>query len=88
MDAHRLKSARSALWRAWVFGGLLSSVIFLCTAAAVLGIFGLKLTSYYGTLVLVAVIMAGGAYGILLFGSLLIYTFKRVMRGQPIVEED
>jgi hypothetical protein len=88
MEAERIKAARARLWRAWVFGGLLWSLIFLCLATALIGAFGVELTSYFGTLALTAAILAGGTYGILLFGALLIHMIKRIARGQPIADNE
>ena len=87
MEAKRLKAARSQLWRAWIFGGLLWSVVFLCLGLGLMGLLGVETTSYIGTLGMVAAVMAGGTYGILLLGALLIHTMKRLLRGQPLVDE-
>lgn len=88
MDAERIKGARTRLWRAWIFGGMLWSVVFLLLATAIVMLFGVEKSSSAFAIAWGAAILAGGTYGIILIGALLIHTIKRIVRGQPIVEEE
>ncbi len=86
IDATRLKRARWRL-RAYFFGsGVIMAFIFLCLAAAIMSIFGLKATSYAVTLVLAAAVLAGGTYAIIYFGAVILHIIRRVLNRQPIME--
>jgi hypothetical protein len=62
------------------------AAIFLCLAAAVISLFDLTQTSYVATLVLAAAVLAGGTYGIIYFGAVLLHIVRRLMNRQPIME--
>jgi hypothetical protein len=87
-DAARIKLARQRLWRAWIFGGLLWSVVFLCLSAGIMGILGVDKASYLGTLMLGAAMLAAGTYAILYFGALLLHIAKRLWNREPIMDQD
>ena len=75
--------------RGYFFGsGIIGAFVFLMLAAFVISLFGVDRTSYVVTLIFAAGVMAGGVYGIILFGALLLHIIKRVMRGQPIVDKE
>ncbi|WP_298335681.1 hypothetical protein [uncultured Erythrobacter sp.] len=88
MEAERIKAARTRLWRAWVFGGMLWSVVFLMLAATIVMLFGVEKSSSGFAIAWGAAILAGGTYGIIMVGALLMHTIKRLVRGRPIVEEE
>ena len=86
MNAAHLKRARWRL-RAYFFGsGVLMAAVFLCLAAVVISMFGLKLTSYAATLVLTAAILAGGTYAFIYFGAVIVHILRRLMNRQPIMK--
>ena len=88
MEAERIKGAGSRLWRAWVFGGMLWSVVFLLLATVVVGLLGAEQASSTFTIVMGAAVLAGGAYGIILIGALVVHVFKKVASGQPIMDDE
>lgn len=88
MDAERIRSARTRLWRAWVFGGMLWSVVFLLLATAIVMLFGVEKSSSAFAIAWGAAILAGGTYGIILIGALLIHVARRFVGGQPIVDDE
>ena len=62
------------------------AAIFLCLAAAVISLLGFTQTSYVATLVLAAAVLAGGTYGIIYFGAVLLHIVRRLLNGQRIME--
>ena len=88
MDAARLKRARRRAIGYFVGSGVLMAAVFLCFAAAIVSLFGLSQTSYVVTIILTAVVLAGGAYAIIYFGALALHIGRRVSKGQPIMEID
>jgi hypothetical protein len=86
MEAARLKRARRRL-RVYFFGsGIIMAFLFLILAAVLLRLIGFDQTSHVATLVFVAAVMAGGTYGIILFGALVVHIARRVMNRQPTME--
>ena len=86
MDAARLKRARRRL-RVYFFGsGVIMAFVFLMLALAVISLFGVDRTSYVGTLIFAAVVMAGGAYAIIFFGAVGVHVARKALARQPIWE--
>jgi polyferredoxin len=75
--------------RGYFFGSsIIGAFVFLMLAAFVISLFGVDRTSYVVTLIFAAGVMAGGVYGIILFGALLLHIIKRAMRGRPIIDKE
>jgi hypothetical protein len=86
MEAARLMRARRRM-RGYFFGsGVIMAFLFLLLAAVVIHWIGLEWTSYIATLVFAAGVMAGGAYGFILFGALAVHVVRRLITRQPVMD--
>jgi hypothetical protein len=86
MNAQQIRAARLRLWRAWVFGGLLWSVVFLGVASLIAWAAGVERSDELFTILMGAMVLALGTYAIVYFGALLLHVGKRLWRREPIME--
>lgn len=64
MDAFRIRAARRHLWRAWLFGGLAWSVVFVGLAAAVTWLVGAPGARTVQLALTLAIVVCGGLYAV------------------------
>jgi len=83
MEAKRIKAARSRLWRAWVFGGLLWSVFFLGAAAFLAWLLGSSKVEALQAALTLALVSCGGLYGFVYFGAALMAVLRWATGRQP-----
>ena len=86
MDAARIHAARNRLWRAWVFGGMLWSIVFLGVALLTAWLVGIERSNELFAILMGAMVLALGTYGILYFGAVALHIAKRAWKRQPIME--
>ena len=86
MDADRIRAARHRLWRAWVFGGMLWSIVFLGIASLIAWAVGVEQADELFTILMGAMVLALGTYGIFYFGAVALHIGKRLWKRQPIME--
>ena len=88
MEAERLKRARRRMLGYFLGSGVIMAFIFLLLAAVVIRWLGVEWTSYIATLVFAAGVMAGGIYGFILLGAIVIHVLRRLITRQPIMEAE
>ena len=76
MDAFRIKAARYRLWRAWVFGGLVWSVLFVGLAALLVWLLGFREAQTFQLALIVALAVCGGIYGFIYIGAAVIAVIR------------
>ena len=86
IDAARIRAARHRLWRAWVFGGMLWSIVFLGVASLIAGALGVERGDELFTILMGAMVLALGTYGIVYLGSVMLHIGQRVWKREPIME--
>ena len=88
MEADRIRAARQRLQRAWVYGGLIWSIFFLGLAAVIAWVVGVERADELFTVIMGAMTLALGTYGIVYLGAVVIHVIKRARSGQPIMDVD
>ena len=88
MEAARLKRARRRL-RGYYFGsGIILAFLYILVAAFIVRLVGVELTRFWSTALIVAAVLLGGSYGIVLFSSIGIHIVRRLLKRQPIMDAE
>ncbi|PTQ61105.1 MAG: hypothetical protein EOP89_09970 [Lysobacteraceae bacterium] len=88
MEAARLKRARRRL-RGYFFGsGIILAFLYILVAAFIVRLVGVELTRFWSTALIVAAVLLGGSYGIVLFSSIGIHIVRRLLKRQPIMDAE
>ena len=88
MEAARLKRARRRL-RGYFFGsGIILPFLYILVAAFIVRLVGVELTRFWSTALIVAAVLLGGSYGIVLFSSIGIHIVRRLLKRQPIMDAE
>ncbi|MBP2515487.1 hypothetical protein [Sphingomonas sp. PvP018] len=88
MEAARLKRARRRL-RGYYFGsGIILALLFILVAAFIVRLVGVELTRFWSTALIVAAVLLGGSYGIVLFSSIGMHIVRRLLKRQPIMDAE
>ena len=69
MDAARIKAARRRLWRAWVFGGLAWSILFVGLATGLTWLMGSAAIQTVQLALTFALVTCGGLYAFVYLGA-------------------
>ena len=88
MEAARLKRARRRL-RGYYFGsGIILAFLYILVAAFIVRLVGVELTRFWSTALIVAAVLLGGSYGIVLFSSIGMHIVRRLLKRQPIMDAE
>jgi len=88
MEAARLKRARRRL-RGYFFGsGIILPFLYILVAAFIVRLVGVELARLWSTALIVAAVLLGGSYGIVLFSSIGIHIVRRLLKRQPIMDAE
>jgi len=88
MEAARLKRARRRL-RGYYFGsGIILAFLYILVAAFIVRSVGVELTRFWSTALIVAAVLLGGSYGIVLFSSIGMHIVRRLLKRQPIMDAE
>jgi hypothetical protein len=88
MKTARLKRARRRL-RGYFFGsGIILAFLYILVAAFIVRLVGVELTRFWSTALIVAAVLLGGSYGIVLFSSIGIHIVRRLLKRQPIMDAE
>lgn len=88
MEAARLKRARRRL-RGYFFGsGIILAFLYILVAAFIVRLVGVELTRFWSTALIVAAVLLGGSYGIVLFSAIGIHIVRRLLKRQPIMDAE
>lgn len=88
MEAARLKRARRRL-RGYFFGsGIILAFLYILVAAFIVRLVGVELTRFWSTALIVAAVLLGGSYGIVLFSSIGMHIVRRLLKRQPIMDAE
>lgn len=88
LEAARLRRARRRLRGYFLGSGVILAFVYLLAAAFVIRLVGVEMTEYWSTLIMAAGVMAGGTYGLILAVWLVAHIFRRLAKGQPIMERE
>lgn len=88
IEAARLKRARRRL-RGYFFGsGIILAFLYILAAALIVRLVGGELTRFWSTVLMVAAVLLGGSYVIILFSFTGIHIVRRLLNRQPIMDAE
>ncbi len=83
-----MKRARRRL-RGYYFGsGIILAFLYILVAAFIVRLVGVELTRFWSTALIVAAVLLGGSYGIVLFSSIGMHIVRRLLKRQPIMDAE
>jgi hypothetical protein len=88
MEAARLKRARRRMRGYFLGSGIILAFLYILAAAFVVSVLGVELTRFWSTVLMAAAVLLGGSYGIILFSSIGIHAFRRLLNRQPIMDAE
>ncbi|MHA3793599.1 hypothetical protein [Sphingomonas sp. YL-JM2C] len=88
VEATRLRRARRLMRAYFLGGGVILAILYLIAAALLIHLFGMELANYWSTMILTAVVLLGGTYGVIMVVSLGIFLVRRLINGQPLMDKE
>lgn len=68
--------------------GIILAFLYIVAAGFIVGLVGIELTRFWSTVIMAAVVLLGGTYGIILFSFTGIHIVGRLLKRQSIIEAE
>lgn len=88
IDSARLKRARCRMRGYFLGSGVVLAFLYLLVAAFLVRIFGIEATRYWSTVMMAALVMLAGTYGLVMLVWLGFHIARRLIQGRPVMDAD